>query len=1225
MGNDDNKKQLKRGSKSREVLQSKVRLVNRFSLIALTLTSVVALWLVSPSRTMLLTLLAESSSPDVALAFLYALDKSVQDDEEIKYLMFKNYLILNNLVKAEALILPLLQDINGKKNWKAFEKYLSLLLVEYWAATTKQEKDKKLSEISALFNKIGYIPIPHVARVFADYALAMGFVEKAYQYLLPFSDNQEITNHQELRNLALQFSAYQAALKHQRIIFSKQQTLEQLKRLLNLFNNANKKIEAFQFVKQYSENLEDDFRRKNLIASSEFIVLSIEQSLSQGDYDFASLQIKKIIKILFKESFLSRIIDASLAQNRLDLATIASVRKVSLYPTQANIVQAHDIAIWHGNIFRALELSHLRIANNPSELNIRQAIKESIALGDYSSQATYYQRLEKNQFLKVTEFDDYIKLIELNDGSRSAINVVKSLLGTTVFSNKQDVIIKKLMLHKARLHSYFSENDVLDGIWLQLLELEDKGAIQKISRDEAELFINARIDTNQPEAALDISLKNANWLEGDLNYLQVIFSLAWQIGNKSIAITTLDELMTRTDYDSSNALNGYRYIQLHQPFSVTDIPRLLELSKLWDNERLLLIAIDLAYNNKDYPLLDRLLSKMMKEPGNINDERLLFYAALSAIKQGKSDRVKILFARILKNIPKDSSVINSYLWWLIEKNEIELLEDVYNRYKFELKDRVDFWLVFSSASQKLGRYSEAEHWLRKLLIEESDVSINNILYYAQLMEVKGNNDIAFRLRQYVVNNLSQELFDLEPQHYSFISILKIFSGERFALPLLEQQVVTNPDLRGTIDLFSYYLQRQNYQHLFLLNDKKYLGHFKLPDWQKLSIALLEKDKQTIESLVKNSLQLPIVQKNYAMQKLGGSANERWTDAWKHGENWLGVVNNERVEKELRQVYIGQHPKKSHGFQIDYTSFAFWDIERVSFRSYQPIQNGWWDATLLQQYADSPLLISSSIIENETRGLFDINFKIDWFTPFLQQAQPELLSIKVDLASGIGSVRSGALIGLSLNIDDRLESYYDLGINQAFEVSQFATLAAQSDRFSFGLNYFPTNRESVSFRLNLNDVTTRFGDEVATGWDYSLRVSEKLFVSDPGWNLYFDFVQQEYNYKKAPLTKINEFYSLNNRIEPIDFVNKKYARFAVGQRVFQGNPGEPGTVKGSPRYWIDTSVGFNVLNKQKDFSLSSGLGWQLFGDDELSIKLDWQSSDTNGDESLKFSIGYYYNL
>jgi len=64
---------------------------------------------------------------------------------------------------------------------------------------------------------------------------------------------------------------------------------------------------------------------------------------------------------------------------------------------------------------------------------------------------------------------------------------------------------------------------------------------------------------------------------------------------------------------------------------------------------------------------------------------------------------------------------------------------------------------------------------------------------------------------------------------------------------------------------------------------------------------------------------------------------------------------------------------------------------------------------------------------------------------------------------------------------------------------------------------------------------------------------------------------------------------------------------------------------SPRYWLDTAVGYNNTNKRLDFSVSSGFGWRILGDDELSFSVDWQSQDVNGDASLQISLGYYYNL
>ncbi|GAL03023.1 hypothetical protein JCM19237_5916 [Photobacterium aphoticum] len=45
----------------------------------------------------------------------------------------------------------------------------------------------------------------------------------------------------------------------------------------------------------------------------------------------------------------------------------------------------------------------------------------------------------------------------------------------------------------------------------------------------------------------------------------------------------------------------------------------------------------------------------------------------------------------------------------------------------------------------------------------------------------------------------------------------------------------------------------------------------------------------------------------------------------------------------------------------------------------------------------------------------------------------------------------------------------------------------------------------------------------------------------------------------------------------------------------------------------------------DFTVSAGLGWRVFGNDELYFTTDWQSQDRNGDESLRLRLGYYYSF
>ena len=90
----------------------------------------------------------------------------------------------------------------------------------------------------------------------------------------------------------------------------------------------------------------------------------------------------------------------------------------------------------------------------------------------------------------------------------------------------------------------------------------------------------------------------------------------------------------------------------------------------------------------------------------------------------------------------------------------------------------------------------------------------------------------------------------------------------------------------------------------------------------------------------------------------------------------------------------------------------------------------------------------------------------------------------------------------------------------------------------------------------------------------------------------------------------------------DFITDKYQKVSIGQRFEHGIVSQPGAMVPGSRYWLDTAVHFNMLEQQLEFSVNSGFGLPVFGNDELFMKTHWQSADKNGKESLNLSIGYF---
>jgi len=291
--------------------------------------------------------------------------------------------------------------------------------------------------------------------------------------------------------------------------------------------------------------------------------------------------------------------------------------------------------------------------------------------------------------------------------------------------------------------------------------------------------------------------------------------------------------------------------------------------------------------------------------------------------------------------------------------------------------------------------------------------------------------------------------------------------------------------------------------------------------------------------------------------------------------------------------------------------------------YQPTEEGQWRIDLSQQHADTSALFTNILVGNEKR----LKLKYRKKYASLTENTTFRWSASIDIADGLGDLRTGISADLEFSIDRYWQSKIKLGFANAYEASQLATLAATDNVVGLILDYSPTKRERLSLGFNFHDLNNRFGDDIGLGWDSSIRISERLFFSDPGWEIYGGLNVQKFSLNSKPLDKTNlSLQFLNNRpIVSNDFIDTKYAHVGIGQRFSHGVLMSEGATVPSPRYWLDTAIGYNLISARPDVTISSGLGWRILGDDELSFSLDWQSQDVNGDASLQIALGYYYNL
>lgn len=1159
----------------------RLRLLNKLTLVVLIITSLWALWLVAPTKMMLIQLIERSSSPEVSLAFLQQLHHGSPKNVEVIKLLAINYKKLDEYEKANKLLTSILTTEEGETNWEALDLYLTVL----WEQHSQGSSEGKVhaeKTILALLNTTERIPDPLVARQFADVAMQLSMPKRAFNYLYPHRAHNT-SNYQELIDLALQSEDYDSAVAIQTERFHQFENLEQANTLFRLLLSGNRPKASKEFLFQYAGELSQN---------TEFLSSAIRHSSQIGNLDVVLNLSHRLLAIAPSAERYSQTATVAVALGKLETAKQLLNRAIESKPNSADLSLLHQIYRWQGDIENAQNTSIALISLSPEEAYIRDGIEESRALGDIYHEGVLYHQLAEQNLIKPNEYTQWLFAVENGTGTRAA---QKGILRLAAKRPKDAELISQA----ERLYSYQSNHDAVIAQWKKLVTLRAP------NQQEALLAADAYIMTRQPEMALRSLISPPNWRDADADYLESIASLAWETGNKEIAASSQELLAAH----SSNNLDVYRYIQLKSPMNSKQIAEVVELYKRTNKPELILAAIRATYDANDAEQLETLLSLAVSNPQLVDNLDVVNYQAQLAIMQRKPQQARSLFERILTRDPTNAAAANNLIWLALQESNRDALERLYQKYKKPLAEQRDLWLAFASASQFLGNYQEANGWYRQILLQEDGADLSTLLNYASLLDQQENAEAAYQIRRYIVEQKTEQLLALDDDQLSFRELVSIFMGERFAYSMIENKALSTPTANRTIELFGHYLANNQGDRILLWQQKSALGKYTLPEWQQLALAIQKKDKQAINHLLENAINVPVTDQNAALQMVG-----KHQQAWEQGQSQIGKISNKQTENQLKRSHVAQHPNKTHGIRSQVTNISQWDVTRYSLDYYAPHQYGYWRLGTDYQQSDAPQKLTGASIDDE----FRLRAK------YAYQTDDSLWVFGVDLADGLGDQRFGINGEYQTNWRDYFSIGARFGLNNHIEASELLNIAGEDDYIGLNFSYQPTSRESLALQVNYHNVSTRFDDDIGKGWDINLRASEQLFFADPAWQIYGDVTLQNIDLDNDDLSGINSWYKGSTPLVSGDFIEDKYQRIAIGQRFWHGDPGQPGATAPSPRYWLDSSVGYNVEESRADLTLSAGLGWRVIGNDELYLTTNWQSQDRNGDSSLNITFGYYYS-
>lgn len=387
----------------------RIRLINKFTLVVLTATSLWALWLVAPSKSMLIQLISRSASPEVSLAFLQQLFNEDPKNREIIRQIVDNYAATGQLSDATTLLESILKTTDGEPDWEAIGRYLSLLLDQTYLDNPEQKQQAE-EALLALLTQVDYVPEAELARRFADTAISLSMPDKGFDYLYPHQQSGE-TSYDELVSLALQSEDYDNSLKVQLDAFREFENLEHAQKLFDLMLKSGQSQLSRDFFSSY---------RGKLYSETDFLTAGIEHSKQIGNLDVVIALSRHMLTITPTPELYTQTAQVAIATGELDLAEELLLQAISLSPSQYDYVLLHQIYRWQGKIGKAQAASIKLVSLNPSAKNIRAGIEESKALGDILNEGSFFKKLAAHDYIHPAEYTDWLNAIEKGEGTSAA-------------------------------------------------------------------------------------------------------------------------------------------------------------------------------------------------------------------------------------------------------------------------------------------------------------------------------------------------------------------------------------------------------------------------------------------------------------------------------------------------------------------------------------------------------------------------------------------------------------------------------------------------------------------------------------------------------------------------------------------------------------------------------------------------------------------------------------
>ncbi|MHC8365153.1 tetratricopeptide repeat protein [Pseudomonas sp. ZT5P21] len=788
---------------------------------------------------------------------------------------------------------------------------------------------------------------------------------------------------------------------------------------------------------------------------------------------------------------------------------------------------------------------------------------------------------------------------------------------------------------EAWLHAYLRKYPTHRLAWTRLLQnLENTGqfaAKAKVYKTYSKRFkLNTTEQVDWANTYLKLFDNQSAWNVvkaddtriTDSNYWRIRASLAWDLERDEDLRVSLEKMLALdgklTSGDESQLITLYR---------TSDPQRALKLMVAsWrrgrDPQRLV-EALQQAQDLQDWPQVVALLKDAEQFPDAYGHAQVLAARGALAVQQGQSDEAERLYLQGLSRFPEDNLFRERLVWLYVDQGNTTKLKPLLTQWRAQARGDRLLWLPFASASQMLGRDSEALAWYRMYL----KTGPNDWLVqaaYADALDSAGYQDAAQRLRLKLLRSPEGE--NIQPSSQRYAIWLRLMASS-YSPRKAQQEVLKWKD--GSPAMLQLWFERllarldatnQESQKDQWLDWARGQG-LKVDRYEQIQQALRSRNKAQVETLLASS-DLNPAQRAQALSRLG-----RLGEALDTSLSALGDEQPMAVREQLRRQAVEIHEVTPQGALLSWHEQDFGGLEFNAPRlqiAHNLGDNWYADLTLEQGHYNGDQIQSSRLGEERNAAL-----------TLQRPVENGSYKLFADTSQRSDDDRNG--LGLSrtwqLGASDELETGVDW--HRKSEDSGLMRAYGQHDSVWVGGRHGLTARDQISWEVAQKSFSTRTGDNLGNGQALKMEYNHTLEFAGPNWTVRSGVDYQHNNVKDRTLDDLSvddggAVKNVDDSDDPVtvvgsDLLQSTYGQLYVGSSWRRGIPGA--LVRTKPQYtWlVDVTAGWQWLDQTFNYGINTGIGVEVLGDDELALTFGYQSAPQGGDGQSGGTLGVSYGV